>query len=453
MKLYINKSESKSLSLWKGLRIGIGFLIFIFSLQVNAQQLLTKKEALQIALENNYGIKLANNRVEIAKNNSSIYNSRFLPTLNTKAGANYNLNDVETKNQGGAIININDDASQTYNASVNLNYTLFDGLGRKYNYKQLKETYNLSELEARETIENTYLQLFNLYFQVARLSENTENLKEALAVSNQRLLRAQYQYEYGQSTKLELLNAEVDVNNDSIKLINANQQFNTTKRNMNIVLGKQQDINYTVETEVNFSTLLSFDELLAKATKNNVILKQSEKNITISKYGIKASKSGFLPSVGLTGSYRHNSEFPNPYVHSSFINKGFNAGVNLSWNIFDGGNTKTRVANAKIGLKNQEIIQEQQVETLENTLKNTWEAYHNQLYVLNAQKQNVITTQNNFDRTQERYKLGQVTSIEFRQAQINLLNTKTAVNNAKYEAKLIELELLQLSGQLLDVAF
>ncbi len=454
MKLYINKSESKSLSLWKGLRIGIGFLIFIFSLQVNAQQLLTKKEALQIALENNYGIKLANNRVEIAKNNSSIYNSRFLPTVTTKAGANYDISNQEIGRQDGTLTAIDGAETKTYNASVNLNYTLFDGLGRKYNYKQLKETYNLSELEARETIENTYLQLFNLYFQVARLSENTENLKEALAVSNQRLLRAQYQYEYGQSTKLELLNAEVDVNNDSIKLINANQQFNTTKRNMNIVLGKQQDINYTVETDVDFSTLLSFEELLAKAKENNVILKQNEKNITINKYGIKASKGGYLPSVGLTSSYGWNkSENPPTSFFANSINTGLRAGINLSWNLFDGGNTKTRVANAKIGLKNQEIIQEQQIETLENTLKNTWEAYHNQLYVLNAQKQNVITTQNNFDRTQERYKLGQVTSIEFRQAQINLLNTKTAVNNAKYEAKLIELELLQLSGQLLDVAF
>ncbi len=436
------------------IKIYISFLAIIASLQLNAQQLLTKQEALQIALENNYGIKLAKNRVEIAKNNSSIYNSRFLPILNTTAGANYDISDQEIEKQDGSLLIVNGAETETYNAALNLNYTLFDGLGRKYIYKQLKETYNLTELEARETIENTYLQVFNLYFQIARLSENTENLKEISAISNQRLLRAQYQYEYGQSTKLELLNAEVDVNNDSIRLINANQQFNTAKRNLNIILGKQQNINYTVDTEVNFSTLLSFEELLANATKNNVTLKQNEKNITISKFGIKASKSSYLPSIGLTSSYRWNkSKNPSTSFFANSINTGLRAGINLSWNIFDGGNTKTRVANAKIGLENQEIIQEQQIETLKNTLKNTWEAYHNQLYVLNAQKLNVITTKNNFDRTQERYKLGQVTSIEFRQAQINLLNTKTAVNNAKYDAKLIELELLQLSGQLLDVDF
>ena len=69
------------------------------------------------------------------------------------------------------------------------------------------------------------------------------------------------------------------------------------------------------------------------------------------------------------------------------------------------------------------------------------------------QEQNVITAENNFDRSQERYKLGQITSVELRQAQINLINAKTNKNLAKYEAKLAELELLQLTGQLLNTNF
>ncbi len=432
------------------LRMGISILIVIFSMQLNAQKILTKKEALQIALENNYGIKLANNNIDIAKNNSSIYNSKMLPTITTNAGANYTINNQEIEQQA----KLTGVETKNYNASVNLNYTIFDGLGRKYNYKQLKETYNLTELQARETIENTYLQLFTIYFQIARLSENTQNLNKTLDISKQRLQRAQYQYEYGQSTKLELLNAEVDVNNDSINFLNAKQQFTNTKRDLNIVLGTKQDVNYDVETEVDFVSLLSFEQLLLKATENNVVLKQNEKNIMISEYGIKANRGGYLPSIGLTSSYGWNkNDNPSTLSFPSSTTTGLKAGVNLSWNLFDGGSTKTKVANAKIALDNQEILQQQQIETLENTLKNTWEEFHTRLFILKAQEQNVITTQNNFDRTQERYKLGQVTSIEFRQAQINLLNTQTALNNAKYDAKLIELELLQLSGQILDVEF
>ena len=429
-------------------------LLVLVTIQVNAQDILTKKEAFQIALENNYGVKIANNNIEIAKNNSSIYNSRYLPTLSTNAGANYNNSNQEIERQDETVTNVNGAVTKTYNASVNLNYTIFDGLGRKYNYKQLKETYNLSELQARETIENMSLQLFSMYFEIARLSENTKNLKEALEISKRRLERANYQYEYGQSTKLELLNAEVDVNNDSINLINAKQQFSNSKRNLNIVLGVQKDVNYDVETDVDFITLMSYDELLTKAKVNNVIIQQNEKNIAISEFNIKANKAGYLPTAGLSSSYGWNkSENPATSFLASSNSTGLNAGINFSWDLFDGGNTKTRVANAKIALENQEILKEQQIETIENTLKNTYESYQNALFILQAQEQNVITNQNNFDRTQERYKLGQVTSIEFRQAQINLLNTQTALNNAKYDAKLIELQLLQLSGQLLDVEF
>jgi outer membrane protein len=96
---------------------------------------------------------------------------------------------------------------------------------------------------------------------------------------------------------------------------------------------------------------------------------------------------------------------------------------------------------------------EQQKVNIENNLKNSWENYRNQLFILSAQEQNVLTNQNNFDRSEERFKLGQITSLEFRQAQINLINSKTSLNNAKFDAKLIELQLLQLSGDIMNVKF
>ncbi|MBE9490947.1 MAG: TolC family protein, partial [Bacteroidetes bacterium] len=140
----------------KSIKTYISIVVILFSLQVSAQKILTKKEALQIALEHNYGIKVANNNIEIAKNNASIYNSGFLPSITTNAGANYDNSNQEIERQDGTITNIDGAETKTYNASVNLNYTIFDGLGRKYDYKQLKETHNLTELQARETIENTY---------------------------------------------------------------------------------------------------------------------------------------------------------------------------------------------------------------------------------------------------------------------------------------------------------
>jgi len=430
-------------------------LIVLLTLQLNAQQVLTKKQALEFALENNYGIKLANNNIKIAKNNTSIYNSRKLPTASFNAGANYNNSNLDIDNQDGTSQKINGAETKTYNAAVNVNYILYDGLGRKYNYQQLKQTYNLSELQAKETIENTYLQLFNVYYQIARLTENTVNLSEALSITKQRLLRAKYKYEYGQANKLEILNAEVDINNDSINLINANQQVKNAKRDLNLILNtKNNNLDYKVDTNIDFNDLLNYKDLLQKAKENNTIIKQTEQNIAISELNLKINKASLLPTIGLSSSYGWNkSDNPSTSFQAGSVITGLNAGINLSWNIFDGGNTKTRINNTKIVIENQQIVKQQQTDNLETTLHNTWDAYKNQLYILKAQEQNVGTAENNFERTQERFKIGQVSSVEFRQAQINLLNSKTAVNNAKYDAKLIEIQLLQLSGQLLDVEF
>jgi outer membrane protein TolC len=209
-----------------------------------------------------------------------------------------------------------------------------------------------------------------------------------------------------------------------------------------------------VDTEVFFNEIMNFDDLTQKTFENNSTLKQNEINLAISEFNIKINKSNYLPSLGLNTSYGWNkSQNPATSFLAGSTSNGLNAGLSLSWNIFDGGSTKTRVANSKIALENQKILLEQQKLTIQNTLKNTWEEYQNQLFILHAQEKNVVTNQNNFDRTTERYKLGQITSIEFRLAQINLINSKTAFNNARFDAKLIELQLLQLSGDILNVNF
>ncbi|EAQ43155.1 TolC family protein [Polaribacter sp. MED152] len=434
--------------------------LFILSFNGFTQEVLTKERALEITLENNFGIKIAKNNLAIAENNTSIYNSGKLPTATINSGANYSRNNqsltfTDRDTGDDSEISGNGVVAKTYNASLALNYTIFDGFGRKYNVEQLKQTYNLTELQARETIENTYLQLFTTYFQIARLSENTDNLAEALTISKQRLQRAQYQYDYGQSTKLEFLNAQVDVNNDSIALIAAKQQLNNAKRGLNVILGKDTNAKFLVETEVEYNNMLSFEELKTKTLQNNSLLKQNEQNIAISEFNVKINKASYMPSLNFNASYGYNrtrnENLINPFGAKLITSDGLNAGLNLTWNIFDGGSTKTRVANAKIALDNQQILLEQQKVNIENNLKNTWENYKNQLFILSAQEQNVQSNQNNFDRTQERFKLGQITSVEFRQAQINLINAKTALNNAKFDAKLIELQLLQLSGDILNV--
>ena len=139
----------------------------IISISLHSQQFLSKEEALAIALDVNFGIQVSKNNLEISENNSSLLNSGFLPSISFSGGTDYGKSnsEIEFPNQflddGSPRQNLilNNQETTRYNSGVNLNYILFDGLGRKFNYKKLKELYSLSELQSRETIEFTVLQL------------------------------------------------------------------------------------------------------------------------------------------------------------------------------------------------------------------------------------------------------------------------------------------------------
>lgn len=418
-----------------------------------AQEVLSKEKALELTLENNYDIRITKNNVATAENNKSIYNSGYLPTVTGTAGARYSNNDTDIEFQDGTVNTVTGAQSENYNASIGLNYTIFNGFNRQNAFKRLKESYNLTELQARQVMENTVITLFIAYYEVARLSENVSTQKQALEISKQRLQRTKYSFDYGQNTKLDVLNAEVDVNNDSITYIDVRRQLKNAKRDLNVVLGRNVNTAIDVNTDILYDSEINLETILNKAKSENANLLQSKKNIELSRLDVKINQSGWMPNVSLTSSYawnRNSGDATNAFSPISNTQVGLSAGVNLTWNLFDGGRTRTNVSNAKIALETQEIRKEQLEEQLERDINNAWETYQNSLFALKAQEQNVITNELNFNRSKERYKLGQITSIDFRQAQINLINAELSRNNAKYIAKNAELRLLQFSGELLN---
>jgi len=428
-------------------------LLFAGGIFAQDGELLSRKDAVTEALENNFGITIANNNLGIAENNKSILNSGYLPSLTGNAGANYSKDDQEVTFQDGRTNIVNGAETTRYNASLNLAYTLFDGMGRWYDYKRLKEQYGLSELQVRETIETTLLQLYAVYYEVARITENVTVLEQTFQNTKDRLKRAEYGFEYGQNNKLEVLNAEVDIVTDSINLMNTLQQLENTKRDLNVVLNSNLERRFQVDTLVSFTEKLVLENFIKDADANNVRLLQAERSIKISDYNYKATKSVYLPFVGLSGSYGWNKgNFPSTSFASSSLTAGFGAGVSLSWSLFDGGRGITSVKNARIQTENEQVFKNQIISEVTRDIANAKGDYENRLSVFELQTKNVQTATNNYERSVERYKVGQITSLELRQAQINLLNAQTNKNAAKYQAKLAELQLLQLTGQLLNVA-
>jgi outer membrane protein TolC len=424
-------------------------ILFALLGNLKAQEKLTFEKALALTLANNYDILMAQVNEEMATNSASRANNGFLPTV-TGSGA-YNWTYYEGTNElKTEDIHFDPNNSYNYSASALVNYTLFDGQGRKYTYLQAKGNLKMSELQLQQTIQNTILELSSIYHEVARLEENVAFLQQSVAVSIDRFARAESQYEYGQAKQLDILNAKVDLNSDSISLVTGIQELENLKRNLNYIMGQEISQAIVVEQTVEIRKNIVQDEVLLAAEGNNLQLKLAENNLKLSEYAIGSSRSSWMPTLAANAGYQYRgTEDPNGAFLIGSNNYGPQAGLSLSWNLFN-GSTNTQVKNAKLSLKNSAIEQKSLEQNIKSQAMNSYATYRNLLFVLNAQADNVATAKDNFNRSEASFKLGQINSIEFRQAQLNLLNAEQALSKAKYDAKNAELQVLAVMGSLVE---
>ena len=421
----------------------------------NAQENLSVSDAVKLTLENNLDIKITENQNEIFKNNASFLNSGYLPKLSTSAGFNKSKQNVEIETPNNLSGKLDNMKSENSFSNISLEYVLFDNNGRKFNYKKSKELSSRSELEVREVIENTLIQLYSIFYEVCRLNEEKEIVKSSLEISKSRLERNKIKFEFGQSTKLELLNAEVDVNTDSIRYLNAIKNLSNAKRDLNLVMNVDLNSDYILDQSVVYNSEEKILGFYNNAADNNTKLKIYDKSVEISGYELKSIRSTYLPTIGLIGSYDWNESInDNPYA---FFNKniydGISGGVNLRWDVFNSGKRLTANKNAKVMLENSKIEKEKAFLMFQKELNNSHDTYKNNLFILEVQEQSLNTSNNNFLRNLEKYEIGLVSSIEFRNAQLNLLNAKLSRNKARYDAKLSELYFLKVSGVIIDSSF
>ncbi|MEM9001388.1 MAG: TolC family protein [Bacteroidota bacterium] len=432
------------------LKYNLLFFISFFASTVVAQELLTMDKAIAIAIENNYDLRIAKNDIEIARVEASASNNNYLPTVSASGGVSYSDETQNVTFSDGSLTSIDGAVTESYNASVTAEYLLFDGLVRKYTQDSNEENLNLAQLQERQQIENTVIDIYASFFNVAYQKQVVENLKLNIENSTDRLLRAQKQLKYGQGTTLDELNAQVDLNNDSISYIEAFRDLKNLKRTLNLSLGRMITAEFEIDTTVAFAATLKEQAMVEMAQQNNIEIVLSKQNILLSELNIKINRAQFLPKISGSGSYNWN-ENQNPPTSFALENEsyGVNLGLNLTWNIFDGGNS-TRVKTAKITKQNREIELARVKDQLLTNVLNAYETYTIAQKTLRSEGKNVKTNELNFGRTQKQYSLGQVTSLDFREAQINLFNARNNYVRAKYDLKIAEIDLLQLSGTLLN---
>ncbi|MFT7299490.1 MAG: outer membrane protein [Sphingobacteriales bacterium] len=432
------------------MKLRILTLLLIVPMFGMSQEILTQESALSLALENNYDIIIAKNNQKQAQNNASLMNSGYLPSVTASGNTGLNNSANSFTLTDGTEASLDAATTTSLGGQANVNYVIFDGFGRYYNYQRLKETYSLSELQVRQLIENTMLQVFTQYFEVAKLSESAEIQETSLEVSAKRYKRAQLRQEYGQSTRLEMLNAQVDLQNDSVNYLNITQQLENAKRNLNLLLGRDVNLDFEVEKDVMFDILLDPASAEAQAIERNVQLEQAKKQLAISTLSMKSSKSGGLPKLSFNGGYNYN--FTDYGFNPNFQNltsSGPNAGLTLSWSLFDGGRTRTAVKNSKISIETGLIELKKIEQNVMRDVNNAYSQYKTARFVSETRERSLKTNQLNFARTNDLFEKGQITSIEFRQAQLNLQNAQKNYNEAKYNAKIAEMKVKQLVGELL----
>ena len=221
-------------------------------------------------------------------------------------------------------------------------------------------------------------------------------------------------------------------NNDSLNLVNAQVQLDNSKRKLNYLLGEDINREFTVDETIEVNETLDFNIIQQNMLANNYQSKQINLNKTMSEYDLKINQSSWLPQVSTSVSYGlNNGNYGPASLFATQNSTGLNAGISLNWNLFDGGATNIRVQNAKVAIENQNLVEEQLNLNLNTELANVWANYLNQLVIINSEALNVRVTTQNFLKSQEKYNLGQITSIDFRQAQLNLINAKVSLINAQ----------------------
>jgi outer membrane protein len=433
------------------------FLVFVLILspQVIAQTMLNKTEIIQIILEQSFDVKLASNTVQIAENNTNIFNSGYLPTLNASAGITYNTDNIAVEFQDGSERSLNGATSNSKNAGLNLNYVLFDGFNRKFNMSRNQENLNRAQLNARAVLENSLLQAFTAYYEVARLDQTLKSLTETLEISKERLVRAEYGFDYGRNSRLDISNAEVDVNTDSINYLNARQSFSNAKRNLNFVLGRAvTTVDFSVDTSLTITNIENKDDFESQLLRQNVQYLIAQSDVMLRQFDTQISNTNYLPTLSLNGGYNYRKGNNNSASFTAAnSSSGLTGGLTFGWAIFDGGATRTAFQNAKINESNQGTLLLQLQNQIDLNFENAWGDFQNKQFVVQAQQNNLRTNRLNFERSEEQFRLGQISSLEFRTSQTNLLIAETNLIQAKYEAKLAELTLFQLAGKLQDANF
>jgi len=424
-------------------------IFFFFGItQINAQEVLTIEEAMKIALENNFEIKISKNNTRINETNVTIGNAGMLPVATASVTDNNSVTNSSQTRQDGTTTALDNAKNNNLNYGVSLGWTVFDGMKMFARLDQLKELQKLGDAQLKQTILIKIAQVNSTYYDLVQQQQQLSALDTTIVISQQRLKLAQNRFSIGKASKLEVLNAQVDLNSDQVALLRQKESYANAKILLNQYLARDPKIDFRVTDLVTVDNTLVLADLMELAKKQNPGLELQIINKRIAELQLKQVKADRYPVVNLTSGYNFAESQSSLGFTSQASSKGFNYGFNATLNIFDGFNQHRNEKVAKIEIENSQIAIEQQNMILNTQLSTAFQTYLTNLELIGLEEDNEAIARQNLQITLDKFKIGTITTLDFRTAQLNYVNAKVRYSNAQYLAKLSEIALKELAGNM-----
>jgi outer membrane protein len=431
-------------------KIFLPYLVLLIGFPVwsQIQPVLSLEEAIAQTLENNFDIRIAKNELKIDTENVTVGNAGMLPNINgTVTNNNTILNQTQTQ-ASGAEIEIDGARNININYGVGIEWTIFDGFRMFARHNQLKELQNLGATELKLSVLSKVSAVYQTYFTLATQQQQLKMIDSIIAVSEFRLKTAKNRFTIGKASKLEVLNAEVDLNADLSTKIQLLEQYGVSKVMLNEHLVRPLDTDFKVSDVISIDSSLLLPALLSSAENQNPQLQIQYINKKIQEYELKQVKANRYPTVSISGGYNLiRSQSPFGFVTES-TGRNFNYGFTASLNLFDGFNQNRNEKVSKIQLENTQLQIERQTQIIQSQVASLYQSYRSNLSLLELERKNEAIAKQNMEITLEKFKIGSVAPIEFRTAQENYGNAVIRLTTAELQAKQTEINLKELAGSL-----
>ncbi|MCD4832884.1 MAG: TolC family protein [Bacteroidales bacterium] len=427
----------------KSLILYIFLVAIVFSaLSVKSQETaLSVSDALEKALENNYGIIISKSEIEIAKINNNWGTAGRIPTVGF---------DVSSINNKELLDNT---STNMISGGIGVNWTIFNGFKVNITKDKLERLENLTKGRSAVVVESTIQDVIMSYYNILLQKEQLEVLKTVMQLSKDRFDYEQVRHEIGGSVTYNVLLAKNIYLNDKALYLNQEVVVRNTIRNFNFLVGEEPQITWTFSEEFNSDTTeYILGDLMDKMLANNQTLQNQYANLLLQKNEIDLQRSNLYPRLSLSAGIDNSYSWINSEGQAEIYNEALTpyGNVSLSYDIYSAGNRKRAINIAKI---NEEITQVETDEikhSLTNQLYNEFETYNLRKVLLNVANESLEAAEMNLQIADEKFKSGAINSFNYRDIQLSYL--RSAINQLQSVYNLIysNTTLTRLTGGFLD---